>query len=62
MTLFRIRTYGSAEWTLLSINTPGDEDEESEVADAVTQIVGSALDTSPFHVQKMNDEGDWEDV
>lgn len=60
MTLFRARQYGSAlPWTLISINTPGEE--ESELADLLVPIIGLALATSSLHVQQMNDEGDWEE-
>ena len=63
MILFRVRKYGSAEWTLISVNTPGiDEEEEDDMSATIAAVIGSALGTSSLHVQRMADEGDWEDI
>lgn len=60
MILFRARAFGSADpWTLISVNC---SDEDEGVETEVAQIIGSALGTSPLHVQQMNDEGDWENM
>lgn len=61
MTLFRLREFGSANgWTLVSVNTPGEE--ESELADSISAIIGSALSTSSLHVQVMGEDGNWENA
>jgi hypothetical protein len=52
--LYRIREWGQAEWTDLVI--------DGELEEEVHFIVGAALDSSPYHVQKKNDEGSWEDL
>lgn len=63
MILFRARQYGKAEWTTISIHDPAaEEEEEGSIEAEVASMLGSALDTSPLHVQKMNDEGVWEDL
>lgn len=50
----RLREWGEAEWT--SIFFAG------ELEDEVLQIIGSALATSPLHVQLLNEENEWEDL
>lgn len=62
MTLFRVRRRGSAEWTNIMIQTPGLEDEEDELAQDISGIIGSALETSSLHVQVLSNEGVWEEV
>lgn len=60
MILFRARAFGSADpWTLISVHC---SDEDDGVEAAVSQIIGSALGTSPLHVQQMDDEGNWENM
>lgn len=63
MNIFRVRQYGSGSWTLVSVNTPGDEEDDSGMVATLSSIIGSALDTSSeLHVQRMNDDGEWEDL
>lgn len=63
MILFRARERGTAEWTNLVIQTPGEgSDEPTEMERNLSAIIGSALGTSELHVQTMSDEGEWEDV
>lgn len=62
MILFRARQYGKADWTTISIHDPAEEDSEASVEAEVASMIGSALDTSPLHIQRMNDEGEWEDL
>lgn len=63
MILFRARQYGKVEWTTISIHDPAaEEDSEDSVELPVASMIGSALDTSPLHIQRMNDDGVWEDV
>lgn len=62
MTLFRVRKYGQADWALVSVNTPGDDDDENGMVSLVSGILGSALGTSSLHVQMMSEEGEWEDI
>lgn len=59
MTLFRARQYGSAEWTLIQVSSPSDED---AVPLIIASIIGSALGTSSLHVQQMDEEGKWEEM
>lgn len=58
MIVFRARQWGTAAWTLLSIG--GDED--AEMQDTIAAVIGSALGTSELHVQRLSDEGEWEDL
>lgn len=60
MSNFRARQWGSGDWTHIQINSESDEDDIVEPA--VTSIVGSALETCPLHVQRLNEEGEWEDL
>ena len=63
MILFRARQYGKADWTTISIHDPAaEEDSDDTIELEVASMIGSTLDTSPLHVQRMNDEGVWEDV
>lgn len=50
----RMRQWGQAEWTLLFL--------EGDLEDEVGQVISSALDTSPLHVQRRQDDGTWEDL
>lgn len=50
----RAREWGAAEWTTIRV--------EGELEAEVTQILSSALDTCPLHVQRMNGDGTWEDL
>ena len=61
MILFRARQWGAADWSLISINTPGEED-PTDTDKSVSGILGSALSTSSLHVQQMSEEGEWEDL
>ena len=61
MTLYRVRQWGTADWTLISIAAGGEED-EAGLESVISSILGSALETSPLHVQFMNEEGEWEDL
>lgn len=61
MTLYRARQWGTSEWTKISI-TASSEDDEGGLESVISSILGSALETSPLHVQFMNEEGEWEDL
>lgn len=50
----RFRRFGDADWTSLLLH--GDLEAEG------LGLVGSALETSPFHVQQLTEEGEWEDL
>jgi len=61
MLLFRARFYGSAEWVLISLSDGSDE--EDGLPATISSVIGSALATTDnLHLQRMNDEGVWEDV
>lgn len=60
MTLFRARQWGSADWTQIEIRSDADEDDTVE--SALASIIGSALETSPLHVQRLNEDNEWEDA
>lgn len=62
MILFRCRQYGQAEWTFLTVATPGNDDETDEMEELLAASVRSMLNSSDLHVQEMNDIGEWEDV
>jgi hypothetical protein len=59
MSTFRARQWGSGDWTTVDISESGEED---TVEPALTSIIGSALETCPLHVQRLNEEGEWEDL
>ncbi len=59
MTLFRARQYGSADWTLISLSSDGDDD---SLPATIASIIGSALGTSSLHVQQIGEDDIWEDL
>lgn len=61
MTLYRARQWGTADWTKISITASSEED-EAGLESTIASIIGSALETSPLHVQFLNDDGEWEDL
>lgn len=62
MILFRCRQYGQPEWTFVSVQTPGNDDETDEMEELLASSVRSMLSSSDLHVQEMNGMGEWEDV
>jgi len=58
MILYRVRKWGAAEWSLISIGGG----EENELDPILASILGSALATSSLHVQQLDDQGIWEDL
>lgn len=61
MTLFRVRRYGSSDWIEVSVRNAAEED-ENEIEDEISKLVGSVLVVDDLHCQFMNDEGEWEDL
>lgn len=64
MTLFRIRRYGTTDWLELKLQ-PGFDTEQPDVEDLEEEIsdrVESALEIDGLHVQRLSNEGDWEDL
>jgi len=60
--LFRVRRFGGAEWTYISICEEG-EGEDSDLPSIISAIIGSALGTSSLHVQIWEEEEEeWEDL
>lgn len=57
MTLFRIRRWGSAEWTEIAV-TGGAESTESEIALALRLM----LSDGSMHAQEATEQGEWEDL
>lgn len=62
MIIFRARQWGQAEWTQITVNTPGDDEDESEMEQNLASVIGSALGTSSLHVQRLQEDGEWEDL
>lgn len=61
MILYRVRFYGQADWIMISISD-GTDDEDGLPA-TISSVIGAALATTDnLHLQRMNDEGVWEDV
>lgn len=60
MSKFRARLWGSGDWT--SIDISEDDESDSGLEAGLTSIIGSALETSPLHVQRLNEDGQWEDL
>jgi hypothetical protein len=61
MILFRVRRYGQADWTEVSIrNSLGDDD--SEVEEEIGKLIESVLVVDDMHCQSLNAEGEWEDL
>ena len=59
MTSFRIRTFGSADWVQLDIS--GDDEELEE--EIIELLAGELTDLEgPYHIQQLNEDGEWEDV
>lgn len=61
MILFRVRFYGQSEWTIISISDGSDDEDGLPVT--ISSVIGAALSTTDnLHLQRMNDDGIWEDV
>lgn len=58
MTLFRIRAWGSSDWTEISVRSAGDE---SEIEEQAAEGIRESLLNSGLHCQEFED-GDWEDL
>lgn len=59
MTRLRCRKYGSSDWTYIEVFSLGEED---PVEEEVLSIIGAGLETSPLHVQLLDEETNrWED-
>lgn len=62
MILFRIRRYGSSEWTELRILNSLESEDDSDMEEDLSGRVESILDIDGLHVQRLSDEGKWEDL
>lgn len=59
MTLFRIRRWGTREWTQLEIN---DSNDDSSLEEEMAQRLRLVLSDSGLHAQECGEDGEWEDV
>ena len=57
MTSFRIRQWGSADWTQIDLS--GDDE---EVGELMVEAVRDMLADNSLHVQELSEEGKWEDL
>ena len=60
MTLFRARTWGSADWCYIEISG-----EVEEICDQLAELLLSALmgeGTEDLHIQQRNEDGEWENL
>ena len=62
MILFRIRQYGSAEWTEVSVRNSLETDEDLDMEETVGRLVEAGLEQDGLHVQRLSEEGRWEDL
>lgn len=58
MTSFRIRAWGSADWTVINLSS----DEEDELLEGLADHIRDFLCEKEAHVQEMGEDGRWEDL
>jgi hypothetical protein len=58
--LFRLRKWGAAGWSYLSLHS--EEDDDEDIRSIVSSVIGSSLATSDLHVQLKGDGEEWEDL
>lgn len=58
MTLFRVRRYGSVDWTEIEVRDEDGEGMESEIS----QRMRTMLSDTGLHAQECNEQGEWEDL
>lgn len=59
MTLFRVRAYGSAEWTEISVRSMGDD---GEIEEQAAEGIRASLEASGLHAQEFEPATGWEDL
>lgn len=62
MILFRVRQYGSADWTEISVRNSLESDEDAGMEEAVAELIEDKLDQDGLHAQRLSQEGTWEDL
>lgn len=62
MILFRVRQYGSAEWTEVSVRNGLETDEDSAMEETIADLIEDKLDQDGLHAQRLSQEGVWEDL
>jgi len=62
MILFRIRKYGSADWTEVSVRNELLDSDEAELEEEIGDLIESVLTADDLHCQRLSPEGKWEDV
>ena len=60
--LFRIRKYGSADWTEISVRNELLDSDEAELEEEIGDLIESVLTVDDLHCQRLSSEGKWEDV
>lgn len=58
--LFRLRRWGAAGWSYLSLHS--EDEDDGDVRSLVSSVIGSSLATSDLHVQIRTEEEEWEDL
>ncbi len=63
MIQLRVRPKGSEEWTYVTIDTPGNTDETSEMEKACAdQLEARMLEDDSAEIQRLDWFGEWEEV
>jgi hypothetical protein len=60
MSAFRVRQWGSADWTHISISGAAEEDDELQ--EFLAETVAESLLGTDLHVQRRTPLGEWEDL
>ena len=62
MILFRVRQYGSADWTEVSVRSSLETEDDSEMEETLADLIEDKLDQDGLHAQRLSEEGKWEDL
>ena len=62
MILFRVRRYGSADWIDIRICSDLSSDEDLDMEEEVAEVFEASLTADDLHLQRMSEEGKWEDL
>lgn len=62
MISFRVRQYGFSDWIEISVQDSEDSEDEFGLSQILAARIENALDQEGLHVQKLSEEGIWEDL
>jgi len=62
VTLFRIRKYGSADWTEVLVRNELLDSDDQDLEEEISELIEAALEVDGLHCQRLSDECKWEDL